>query len=70
MPVIPKSFLGPGAISERMGLFAFSRILDKGRPPPDVQTIPAALNFGRGVAEMEMGEWLALQALIFQLTSA
>jgi hypothetical protein len=70
MPVIPKSFLAPGAISERMGLFAFSRNLDKGRPPPDVEAIPRLSTLPRGAAEMEMGEWLALQALIFPPTSA
>jgi hypothetical protein len=40
----PEAVLGPRAICERVGLFAFSRILDMGRPPPDVETgSPAAL---------------------------
>jgi hypothetical protein len=43
-PRHPEAVLGPGAVCERVGFFAFSRILDMGRPPPDVETgSPAAL---------------------------
>ena len=35
----PEVVLGPGAVRERVGLFAFSWVLGKGRPPPDVETI-------------------------------
>jgi hypothetical protein len=45
-----------------MGIFAFLRILGKGRPPPDAETQPCdarALRIG-SVAEMETkDEWLA-----------
>ncbi len=37
-PAHPEVVLGPGAVFERMGLFAFSGILGKGRPPPDAET--------------------------------
>jgi hypothetical protein len=33
----PEVVLGPGAVFERVGFFAFRRILGKGRPPPDVE---------------------------------
>ncbi len=62
MPFILKPFRVPAPFSERVGLFAFSRILDMGRPPPDVETgSPAALGLTcRTAAEMEsLGEWLA-----------
>ena len=35
----PEVVLGPGAVRERVGLFAFSRVLGKGRPPPDVEML-------------------------------
>jgi hypothetical protein len=41
----PEAVLDPRAFCERVGFFAFSRILDMGRPPPDVETgNPAALD--------------------------
>jgi hypothetical protein len=50
----PEVVLGPGAITERVGLFAFLKVLGKGRPPPDVETIsPEALGIRRSLATME-----------------
>jgi len=52
--------VGPG---DHVGIYGFNS-------HAFVETILAALALARRVAEMEMGEWLALQALIFPPTSA
>ena len=68
-PRHPEVVLGPGAVVERVGLFAFSDSrqgpASTGRRDGSRGSRARALS----AAEMEMGEWLALQALIFPPTS-
>ncbi len=51
----PEVVLGPGAVTERMGFFAFSQVLGKGRPPPDVEidSVPRLSAFAEALAKME-----------------